>query len=160
MKRHIHHRFWCILNECTVYECQRKSGIDEKVILFGLFGSGQHLQHGFPRRVEHSAILLSESTITRYLHYWYLISCTAPVVTFTVTSDKKRRRIKMIKSTKCTCSSVNLMIRSQTDIKYTIILEAVVAFSCLGRIWGEGSISHSPPVVFFFFLKWRLARAH
>ena len=38
----------------------------------------------------------------------------------------------------------------------------VVAFFSLGRILGECSTIHSPPALFFpfFFLKWRLARAH
>ena len=35
----------------------------------------------------------------------------------------------------------------------------VVAFSSLARIWGQCSTIHSPPALFFFFLKWRLARA-
>ena len=37
----------------------------------------------------------------------------------------------------------------------------VVAISLLARIWGECSTTHSPACAFFFFfLKWRLARAH
>ena len=36
----------------------------------------------------------------------------------------------------------------------------VVAFSSLARILGECSTIHSPPALFFFFFKWRLARAH
>ena len=36
----------------------------------------------------------------------------------------------------------------------------VVAFSWLAQILGECSTIHSPPALFFFFfLKWRLARA-
>ena len=40
------------------------------------------------------------------------------------------------------------------------LLVVVLAFSLLQRIWGECSTSHSLPGFFFFFLKWRLARAH
>ena len=36
----------------------------------------------------------------------------------------------------------------------------VVAFSSLERIWGECQTIHSPPVHFFFFLKWRLTHTH
>ena len=37
----------------------------------------------------------------------------------------------------------------------------VVAISLLARIWGECSTTHSPACAFFFFFwKWRLARAH
>ena len=36
----------------------------------------------------------------------------------------------------------------------------VVAFSSWGRIWGGCLTIHSLPALFFFFLKWRLARAH
>ena len=39
-------------------------------------------------------------------------------------------------------------------------LAVVVAFSSLARILGECSTLHSPPALFFFFLKLRLARAH
>ena len=37
--------------------------------------------------------------------------------------------------------------------------KVVVAFSSLARIWGECLKIHSPSVLFFFFLKWRLACA-
>ena len=40
-----------------------------------------------------------------------------------------------------------------------IVLE-VMAFSLLARILGECLTIHSPSVLFFFFLQWRLARAH
>ena len=37
----------------------------------------------------------------------------------------------------------------------------LVAFSSIARIFGECSIIHLPPALFFFFfLRWRLARAH
>ena len=40
-------------------------------------------------------------------------------------------------------------------------LVVVVALLSLARIWGECLTFHSPPAHFtFFFLKWRLARAH
>ena len=31
VKRHVGHRFLCVLKECTVYKCQQKSGVGEKV---------------------------------------------------------------------------------------------------------------------------------
>ena len=41
-----------------------------------------------------------------------------------------------------------------------VVVVVVVAFSSLSRIWGECSTIHCPTALFFFFfLKWRLARA-
>ena len=41
-----------------------------------------------------------------------------------------------------------------------LIYVVVVAFASFVRIFGECLAIHSPPVLFFFFLKERLAHAH
>ena len=48
-------------------------------------------------------------------------------------------------------------VRATTRVFQVVV---VVAFSSRARILGECSTIHSPPALFFFFFKWRLACAH
>ena len=53
-----------------------------------------------------------------------------------------------------------MTINDNNDVDPVTMVVVVVAFSSRARILGECSTIHSPPALFFFFFKWRLARAH
>ena len=57
-------------------------------------------------------------------------------------------------------SPVDQRGQNPTTFFVTVIKYTVVAFSLHARILGECSTIHSPPVLFFFFSKWRLARVN
>ena len=48
-------------------------------------------------------------------------------------------------------------LRCQDDLVVLVCFFVVVVFPSLSRILGEFMTIHSPPALFFFFLKWKLA---